>query len=229
MRPVFEHALVDALRLLEVGAAIGGDAAVEDVMVAALDHIDGVDLHIAEMLDRGRGRRRPLAERRRRIQPLRPQPDAPGLCLGQGYGIVLAGHVPRDIIPDSGGRTARHETGHRGAAPRLRRDARAPTARRTSRPRARSRCWTTAPSPSATSARRARLQNLKTNPRIEVNFVDVFVRKGYRFAGTAIVVERGEPDFEALLPKLAQHARAPHPRDRHDHRDQSIAADVASL
>ena len=46
------------------------------------------------------------------------------------------------------------------------------------------------------------LQNLKTNPRIEVNFIDVFVRKGYRFAGTATVVRRGEAGFETLLPKL---------------------------
>jgi uncharacterized protein len=46
------------------------------------------------------------------------------------------------------------------------------------------------------------IRNLKANPRIEVNFVDVFVRKGYRFAGTATVVERGEADFEILLPKL---------------------------
>ena len=46
------------------------------------------------------------------------------------------------------------------------------------------------------------LQNLKTNPRIEVNFIDVFVRKGFRFAGTASVVERGAPEFESLLPKL---------------------------
>ena len=30
------------------------------------------------------------------------------------------------------------------------------------------------------------IRNLRANPRIEVNFVDVFVRKGYRFAGTAI-------------------------------------------
>ena len=46
------------------------------------------------------------------------------------------------------------------------------------------------------------IRNLRANPRIEVNFVDVFVRKGYRFAGTATVVERGEVDFEILLPKL---------------------------
>jgi predicted pyridoxine 5'-phosphate oxidase superfamily flavin-nucleotide-binding protein len=46
------------------------------------------------------------------------------------------------------------------------------------------------------------IRNLKANPRIEVNFVDVFVRKGYRFAGTATVVERGDAGFEVLLPRL---------------------------
>ena len=46
------------------------------------------------------------------------------------------------------------------------------------------------------------IRNLRANPRIEVNFVDVFVRKGYRFAGTATVLERGEAGFEILLPKL---------------------------
>jgi len=43
------------------------------------------------------------------------------------------------------------------------------------------------------------IRNLRTNPRIEINFVDPFVRKGYRFAGTAAVVERGSDGFEALL------------------------------
>jgi hypothetical protein len=33
-----------------------------------------------------------------------------------------------------------------------------------------------------------------------VNLVDPFVRKGYRFAGTARVVERGESSFYMLLP-----------------------------
>jgi uncharacterized protein len=46
------------------------------------------------------------------------------------------------------------------------------------------------------------LRNLRTNPRLEVNFVDPFTRKGYRFAGTSTVVERGEPEFGALLPFL---------------------------
>jgi hypothetical protein len=46
------------------------------------------------------------------------------------------------------------------------------------------------------------IRNLRANPRIEVNFVDVFVRKGYRFAGTATVLERGEPRFDIVLPNL---------------------------
>ena len=36
--------------------------------------------------------------------------------------------------------------------------------------------------------------NLRTNPNIEVNVVDHFVRKGYRFKGTAQVLDAG-PDF----------------------------------
>jgi uncharacterized protein len=43
------------------------------------------------------------------------------------------------------------------------------------------------------------VRNLRANPRVEVNFVDPFVRKGYRFAGTAMVVERGDGAFDALL------------------------------
>ena len=97
MGPVFEHAFVDALRLLEIGAAIGGDAAIEDVMVAALDHVDGVDLHIAEMGHRLGGRLRALAEWRRRVQPLRPQPDAAGLCAAQGNGFGSCEALPRSL------------------------------------------------------------------------------------------------------------------------------------
>jgi predicted pyridoxine 5'-phosphate oxidase superfamily flavin-nucleotide-binding protein len=43
------------------------------------------------------------------------------------------------------------------------------------------------------------LRNLKANPAIEVNFVDPFVRKGYRFAGRARIVERGDAAFESEL------------------------------
>ena len=92
MGPVFEHALVDALGLPQIGAAVGGNAATENMVVAALDHVDGVDLHIAEMLDRRRRRLRPVAERRWRIEPLGAQPDAPGFGLGQGMGFSRAGH-----------------------------------------------------------------------------------------------------------------------------------------
>lgn len=48
----------------------------------------------------------------------------------------------------------------------------------------------------------ATLRNLRANPRVEVNFVDVFARSGYRFAGMASVVERGDAGFDTLLPRL---------------------------
>ncbi len=58
----------------------------------------------------------------------------------------------------------------------------------------------------------ATLHNLQANPRIEVNFVDPFVRKGYRVAGTAKIVARGEGNFDELLTKsgssLAPRVRA---------------------
>jgi predicted pyridoxine 5'-phosphate oxidase superfamily flavin-nucleotide-binding protein len=46
------------------------------------------------------------------------------------------------------------------------------------------------------------VRNLKANPRLEVNFVDPFVRKGYRFSGIARLVHRGEAGFEPILEKL---------------------------
>lgn len=36
------------------------------------------------------------------------------------------------------------------------------------------------------------IANLRSNPNMEINVVDVFNRKGYRFKGTAEVHERGE-------------------------------------
>jgi len=43
------------------------------------------------------------------------------------------------------------------------------------------------------------IRNLRSNARVEVNFVDPFIRKGYRFAGTSTVVARDDPSFETLL------------------------------
>ena len=40
--------------------------------------------------------------------------------------------------------------------------------------------------------------NLRLNPSVEVNVVDPFIRKGYRFKGSARVVDGGE-EFERLL------------------------------
>lgn len=39
--------------------------------------------------------------------------------------------------------------------------------------------------------------NVRRNPAIAINIVDIFLRRGYRFNGTAKVVESG-PDFDAV-------------------------------
>ena len=44
------------------------------------------------------------------------------------------------------------------------------------------------------------LRNLAVNPKVEVNFVDVFARRGCRVFGTARIVARDEPAFAELLP-----------------------------
>jgi len=44
VRPILENGLVDAVCLMQVLAPIRRDARVEDVVMAALDDIDGVDL-----------------------------------------------------------------------------------------------------------------------------------------------------------------------------------------
>src|SRR5260370_32900689 len=84
MGPVFEHASVDALRLAQIRAAIGGNPVPQNMVVAALDHINGVDLHIAEMLDGSRSRGWSVAARRFSVEPLRAASDTPRRSIGHG-------------------------------------------------------------------------------------------------------------------------------------------------
>jgi uncharacterized protein len=48
------------------------------------------------------------------------------------------------------------------------------------------------------------IANLRRGSAIEVNVVDPFVRKGYRFKGTAVVHERGSEQYEHGLARLAE-------------------------
>ncbi len=43
--------------------------------------------------------------------------------------------------------------------------------------------------------------NIAHDPRVEVNMVDVFARKGARFRGEARFVARGAAEFDALCPR----------------------------
>ena len=49
------------------------------------------------------------------------------------------------------------------------------------------------------------VQNLLSNPAIEVNIVDVFLRRGYRFKGTAKIFSEGEI-FDAVISFYAETA-----------------------
>ena len=59
------------------------------------------------------------------------------------------------------------------------------------------------------------MANLRQNPAIEINMVDVFLRKGYRFKGTASILEAG-PQFDEAM-------------SFYDGRANSVQSSVASL
>ena len=42
--------------------------------------------------------------------------------------------------------------------------------------------------------------NIETAPNVEVNFVDIFSRKGFRFKGLARFIAKGTEEYETLLP-----------------------------
>ena len=84
MGPVFEHTLVGALGVAQIRAAIFGDTVPQNMVVTALDDVDGIDLHVAEMFNRSRNRLRSRTKWRWGIESLGAQPDVPGRGLGQG-------------------------------------------------------------------------------------------------------------------------------------------------
>ncbi len=45
------------------------------------------------------------------------------------------------------------------------------------------------------------IRNLRANPHIEVNMVDPFYRRGFRFKGRAVIVEKG-PEFDFVAEEL---------------------------
>ena len=79
VRPIFENRLVDALRLMQMLAPICRDARVEDVVMAALDDVDGVNLQVAQVRDRCRRGLGTGAEGFVGVQALGVQPDSTGL------------------------------------------------------------------------------------------------------------------------------------------------------
>ncbi len=53
------------------------------------------------------------------------------------------------------------------------------------------------------------VENLRRNPAIEINVVDIFRRRGYRLAGTAALMPDGTPEYDFVAkPLWAQHGNA---------------------
>lgn len=48
------------------------------------------------------------------------------------------------------------------------------------------------------------VRNIRSNPKVCVSFVDVFVQKGYKIKGTARVIEKADPEFESKAKKLKE-------------------------
>ena len=53
--------------------------------------------------------------------------------------------------------------------------------------------------------------NLRTNPSLEINVVDPLIRKGYRFKGTATVVESG-PELDRLVAFFSERGMSDAPK-----------------
>ena len=73
------------------------------------------------------------------------------------------------------------------------------------------------------------MANLARNPAMEINFVDPFVRKGYRFKGMARVVAKGTPEFATLLAGFRRAAARTLSRLRRAARHPGGAVDLARL
>lgn len=48
------------------------------------------------------------------------------------------------------------------------------------------------------------IRNLKLRPSMEINFIDLFSRKGFRAKGQATFIERGTSEFEELIGNFSQ-------------------------
>ncbi len=64
------------------------------------------------------------------------------------------------------------------------------------------------------------LANIAKRPAVELNFVDVFARKGFRFKGSAVFHRKGTAEYAKLLPTFARWA------DLHDRFNGIVAVAV---
>jgi hypothetical protein len=81
--------------MMQVGPAIVRDAAEQNVVVTTLDNVDGVDLHVPQVLDRGLHGALAGAEGFALVETLSVEPDATGISPGDRNRT----HLPLSHIP----------------------------------------------------------------------------------------------------------------------------------
>src|SRR6516162_4821773 len=98
--------------MMQVGATIVRDAAEQDVVVTTLDNIDGVDLHVTQVLDRGLHGALAGAEGFALVETLSVEPDATGISPGDRNRT----HLPLSHIPlrEAGAAPPRAQNRRRG-------------------------------------------------------------------------------------------------------------------
>jgi hypothetical protein len=83
MCPILEERFVDALSLVEMVAPIRRDAGVKDMVMAALDDVNGVYLQISQISHRRWRGFGPNPERRTGVEALGAEPDPARLCRAE--------------------------------------------------------------------------------------------------------------------------------------------------
>ena len=95
MRPILEHRLLNALDMMQIGPAIVGDAAKQNVVVTTLDNVDRVDLYVSQVLNRGLHGPLASAEGFALVETLGVEPDATGISPGDRNRTHLRCHISR--------------------------------------------------------------------------------------------------------------------------------------
>src|SRR6516165_4483075 len=118
--------------MMQVGAAIVRDAAEQNVVVTTLDNVDGVDLHVPQVLDRGLHGALAGAEGFALVETLSVEPDATSISPGDRNRTHLPLYISRFVRRWSAMPRVRSGSGKAKHGPMCRGASQLPQSRRSS-------------------------------------------------------------------------------------------------